>query len=194
MNANIKTSKKLLLVVDLVNGFIKQGAMADNYIQHIVPESKRIVESFLKNGYAVSYIKDCHNDTCAEFNRYPAHCKRGTYESEMVDELIEFESRVIVFEKNSTSAMFAKGFMEMLNEMRELQEVVIIGCCTDICVINLAIPLQNFFDEHNRPVKITIPKNAIETYDSPTHPREEYNEIAFKLMVQTGIELVETYN
>lgn len=111
----------------------------------------------------------------------------------MVDELREFENQVIVFEKNSTSAMFAQGFMKMLNEMEDLQEVVIIGCCTDICVINLAIPLQNFFDEHNRIVKIIIPKNAVETYDSPTHPREEYNEIAFKLMSQTGIKLVETY-
>lgn len=48
MNANFKTSNKLLLVVDLVNGFTTQGAMADNFIQHIVPESKRIVQSFLK--------------------------------------------------------------------------------------------------------------------------------------------------
>lgn len=193
MNANFKTSKKLLLVVDLVNGFTKQGAMADNFIQHIVPESKKLVESFLKNGYAAAYIKDCHDSLCAEFNRYPEHCKKGTYESEMLDELLEFESQVIVFEKNSTSAMFAQGFMEMLNEMEDLQEVVIIGCCTDICVINLAIPLQNFFDERNKIVKIIIPKNAVETYDSPTHPREEYNEIAFKLMSQTGIKLVETY-
>lgn len=193
MNANVKNVKKLLLVVDLNNGFTKQGAMADPFIQHIVPESRRLVKHFLKKGYMVGYIKDWHDEQSVEFKRYPGHCKGGTYEAQMVDELLEFESEVVVFKKNSTSAMFAEGFMEMLSKMEQLEEVVIIGCCTDVCVINLAIPLQNYFDEHNRCVKIIIPKNAVETYNSPTHPREEYNEIAFKLLIQTGITLVEKY-
>ena len=193
MNQNIQNARKLLLVVDLNNGFAKQGQMADPFIQHIVPESVRLVKYFLKKGYIVGYIKDWHNEQSVEFRRYPEHCKGGTYEAQMVDELLEFESEVIVFKKNSTSAMFAEGFMKMLSQMKNLEEVVIIGCCTDICVINLAIPLQNYFDEHNRVVNIIIPKNAVETYNSPTHPREEYNEIAFKLLTQTGITLVEKY-
>ena len=42
----------------------------------------------------------------------------------------------------------------------------------------------------DRNVKIIIYKDMVETYDSPTHNRDEYNEMAFKLMGQAGIEIV----
>ena len=86
--------------------------------------------------------------------------------------------------------MYAENFLTDIDKMENLEEVIIIGCCTDICVLNLAIPLQNYFDQKDRNITITVPKNAVETYDAPNHNREEYNEIAFKLMKQAGINLV----
>ena len=74
--------------------------------------------------------------------------------------------------------------------MENLSEVVITGCCTDICVSNLAIPLQNYFDENNKEVNIIVPENAVETYDAPNHNRKEYNEMAFKLLTQAGIKVI----
>ena len=47
--------------------------------------------------------------------------------------------------------------------------------------------------EINKRVKITIPKNAVETYDAPNHNRDEYNNMAFKFMEQAGIKLVKKY-
>ena len=193
MNYNFENITKLLLVVDINNGFVNQGPMHDKFIRHIIPESVKLVKHFLEKGYAVGYVKEWHSKRSVEFNDFPVHCERGTYEAQMVDELLEFEGKVIVFKKNATSGIFAKGFIKMLSQMKNLKEIVIIGCCTDICVMNIAIPLKSYFDEHNRVVKIIIPKNAVETYDSAAHPREEYNEIAFKLMAQLGIKLVETY-
>ena len=80
--------------------------------------------------------------------------------------------------------------MNTINALKNLEKVVIVGCCTDICVLNLAIPLQNYFDQIDRDIKITIPKDAVETYDAPSHSREEYNQMAFKLMHQAGIEII----
>lgn len=188
-----KTAKKLIIFVDINNGFAKVGNMADPHIQHIIPESKKLLKHFLKMGYAAAFVEDWHDENSVEFLRYLVHCKGGTYESQMVDELLPLESEVLVFHKNATSAMFAPGFMEMLAQMECLEEIVIVGCCTDFCVMHLAIPLQCYFDEHNRVVKVVIPKNAVETFDAPNHPRDEYNEMAFKLMAQMGIEIVETY-
>ncbi|UKI57746.1 MAG: cysteine hydrolase [Clostridium sp.] len=71
--------------------------------------------------------------------------------------------------------------------MKSLKEVVITGCCTDICVMNLAIPLVNYFDEHDRDVKVRVPQNAVETFDSETHDRHEYNRVALRLMKNQGI-------
>lgn len=193
MKAKFENAKKMLVVVDLVKGFVTEGNMADPKIQHIIPESKKLVQEFLKNDNPVIYIKDCHEEDATEFKRYPKHCVKGTREAEMVDDLIPFEKDVFVFEKNSTSAMFATNFLDTINQMDNLEEVVIIGCCTDICVMNLAIPLQNYFDEVNMNVKIVVPKTAVETYDAPVHLKDEYNEMAFKFMQQAGIKVVNNY-
>ena len=189
---NVK-ARKLLIVVDMINGFAKKGNMADPNIQHITPECERIVKEFLEKGYQVIYITDCHKENCNEFLKFPIHCVEGTDEAEMVDALKKYQDRVIVIKKNSTSAMFAPGFMDIINQMADREEVVIIGCCTDICVQNLAIPLANYIDAMDRPVRITVPMNAVETYNAPYHPKDEYNEMAFKFMKQTGINIVERY-
>lgn len=188
-----ESAKKLLVVVDMVNGFVREGNMADPKISHIIPECERLVRKFLEEGYQIVYIADCHKEGCNEFSKFPVHCLEGTRESEVVDELKKYENEVIVVKKNSTSAMFAKGFIDVINQMADLEEVVIIGCCTDICVQNLAIPLANYFDEEERKIIITVPTNAVETYDAPYHPKDEYNAMAFKFMKQTGINLVENF-
>lgn len=188
----LKDIQTLLINVDMVNGFAKQGAMADSYIEHIIPEQTRLMEQIIKNNEGIAIIKDTHKEDCREFKRYPMHCVEGTTESELVEELKVFEKDALVYKKNSTSTMYALGFIEDIDKMENLKEVIIVGCCTDICVLNLAIPLQNYFDEKNRDIKITIPKNAVETYNAPYHNREEYNEMAFKLMAQAGINLVES--
>lgn len=183
--------EKLLINVDMVNGFVKKGAMADSYIQHIIPEHIKLMKQIQEKKEAIAIIKDTHKENCREFNRYPAHCIEGTEEAQLVEELEQFEKDAFVYPKNSTSTIYAPNFIEDINKMVNLKEVIIIGCCTDICVLNLAIPLQNYFDQKDRDIKIIIPKNAVETYDAPYHKREEYNEMAFKLMEQAGINLVE---
>ncbi len=179
--------EKLLVVVDMVNGFIKEGNMADPYINHITPRIIELVEESIKESEGVAFIKDTHEPTSREFKKFPIHCLKGTSESEVIDELRGYEQYGLSYEKNSTSTMFAKNFMNDLERMKKLREVIITGCCTDICVLNLAIPLTNYFDEEDRDVGITVVKDAIETYDSPLHNRDEYNEMSLKLMRQAGI-------
>lgn len=189
---DLKDITKLLINVDMVNGFVKKGAMADSYIQHIIPEHIRLMNKIKEEQEEIAIVKDTHKQQCREFNRFPAHCIEGTEESELIEELKVFEKEALIYQKNSTSTIYAPNFIEDIEKMKNLKEIIIIGCCTDICVLNLAIPLQNYFDEKDREVKITIPKNAVETYDGLNHNREEYNDIAFKLMQQAGINLVET--
>ena len=193
MKTNLENAKKVLVVVDLVKGFVTEGNMADPKIQTIIPESEKMVKRFIQNDNPVVFIKDCHDKNAAEFNRFPEHCVKGTREAEMVDELMPYENEAVVFEKNSTSAIFADTFLGFVNQLQNVEEVVIIGCCTDICVMNLAIPLQNYFDEKDRNVIIIVPKNATETYDAPIHPKDEYNDMAYKFMSQAGINVVNNY-
>ena len=185
--------EKLLVVVDMVKGFLKLGKMADPFIAHIVPTQLKIIESFVDNQEGLAFVKEAHHDHCREFQRYPQHCLKSSDEAQLVDELIQFETQALVYEKNSTSVIFNEHFIKDINEMINLKEITIIGCCTDICVLNLAIPLQNYFDEMDRYIKIIVVKNAVETYQGEDHDRDEFNKMAFRLMKQAGIDILESY-
>jgi len=178
--------EKLLVVVDMVNGFIKKGNMADPYINHITPALIKLIEEKLNEGEGVAFIKDTHYENSSEFKKFPPHCIKGSGEEELIDELKNYERFGLSYEKNSTSTIFAKNFLNDIDAMKKLREVIVTGCCTDICVLNLVIPLINYFDENNKDVIVSVRSDLVETYDSINHNRDEYNGIALKLMRQAG--------
>ena len=186
---NIEEIEKIVINVDMVNGFVNEGPMHDEYIRNTIPYQISLMELAEKDPKAMNIIvKDTHKEDAVEFKKFPVHCVENTKESELIDELKRFETKdALVFKKNSTSAMHAPGFLEAIDSFKNLKEVVIVGCCTDICVLNLVIPLQTYFDDRNKDILITVPKKMVETYNSEEHKREEYNEMAFKLMKQAGV-------
>lgn len=188
---NFKAVKTLLINVDMVNGFIKSGAMHDRGIGEIVDAQIDLIESRQSENDCLAFVVESHASDSAEFAKFPKHCIAGTEEAEIVDELKPYAKQAQIYKKNCTSAIFAPNFIEDVAKMVNLQEVIIMGCCTDICVLNLAIPLTNYFDQLNKAVKVIVPKNVVQTFNSNTHNRQEYNEIAFKLMSQAGISVVE---
>lgn len=182
--------KKLLLVIDMVNGFVKEGALADKKINTITPNIINLIEEYAEKGNDIISIQEGHSQNSKEFDSFPPHCIIGTEEANLIEELIPYKNKMKIIRKNSTCGFVTKEFMEYIEENKErLEEVVLTGCCTDLCVLNFALPLKNYINEYNLDTKVIIYKNAIETYDSPIHKREEYNEIAFKIMKQNGIEI-----
>ena len=186
----MKNYSKILYVVDMVNGFVKEGIMHDKYIAHTIDEQVKLIKKLKKENQAVAFIKEAHEEECVEFKTFPKHCVIGTSEAELVDEIKEYEEDSLVYKKNCTSAIFSPGLIEDINKMKNLKEVIVCGCCTDICVINFVVPLKNYFNKINKDIKIFVVESATETYDAPNHNREEYNEMAYKLIMQTGIEVV----
>ena len=188
----LKEYKRLLIVVDMVKGFVNIGPMADSYINHITPEIIKLINDFENDAFA--FIKDNHEKDALEFNKYPIHCVIGTDEALLIDELQPYEQKGLVYEKNSTSTMFAPNFMNDIKNMYNLKEIVVTGCCTDICVMNLVIPLINYLDQMNRDIKVVVLKSAVETYNADWHKRDEWNDMAFKFMNQAGALIVNNYN
>ena len=52
--------EKLLVVVDMVNGFIKEGNMADPYINHITPRIVKLIEKVMEEDEGLVFVKDTH--------------------------------------------------------------------------------------------------------------------------------------
>lgn len=193
MKEKLEIIKSGLIVVDMVNGFINEGKMADPYIKHIIDENVKLIDCFLSNNYPVIAFRDCHEKDAAEFKIFPEHCLKGTSESELVDEIKIYEDRMKVFEKNSTNGIHVNAFIDYINSLKEVNEFVITGCCTDKCVMQLATSLKTYFNEINKNINVVVPMNAVETYKLPTHQRDGHNNMAFDLMNQDGIQVVNEY-
>ena len=189
---NFKMYKKCLIVVDMVNGFVREGVLHDDSIANIIPTQIKLIKETLAYGGLVIFIKDTHNKDSKEFKRFgnTHHCIKGTKEADLVDELIPYEGLVntISIEKNSTNFMEAPDFRKVVKNLENVEEYGICGCCTDICVVNGAIGLANYNDQWNRDVTIKAYKDAIATYGEDV--RENYIDAAYLLMEQQGIKLV----
>ena len=189
----LKNYRKVLYIIDMVKGFVEKGAMADPYIAHTIPEQLKLIEKFQKEQQALAFVKDNHTEDCVEFKYFPPHCIIGTEEADLVDDYQKYEPESLIYPKNSTSAIFAPNVITDLNAMENLEEIVVGGCCTDICDLNFLIPLKNYLNQINCDIPVIAIKSAMETYNAPTHNREYYNKIAYDLMQQAGIIVLEDY-
>lgn len=183
---------RCLIVVDMVNGFVREGVLHDTNIAKIIPGQIELIKERLAEGDLVIFIKDTHSKDSVEFDRFgnTEHCVRGTNECELVDEFIEFEKlpETISIEKNSTSFMEAPRFRKLMDTNLVMNDFEIIGCCTDICVINGAMGLANYLDEHNRKHNIVVYEDLIATYSE--NEREDYVKASKLLMEQQGIKVL----
>lgn len=186
---NLECYEGMLIVVDMVNGFAKYGALADPKIGEIVPRQIELIKKAKAEGKLIVFIKDAHTMDSVEHDRFEKpHSVKGSGEEELIDELKSYEDYGISIEKNSTSFMEAPDFRELIRKVPNLKTVDIVGCCTDICVNNGALGLANYFDQWNKRVLIQVHKDAIATFAEEA--RGEYVNAALLLMAQQGIKLV----
>ena len=80
-------SKKSAMAVfmDIVNGFIREGAMASARIEDIIKPNARLLSACSHAGILTAAFADCHKENAAEFLSFPPHCIENTSESEVVD-------------------------------------------------------------------------------------------------------------
>lgn len=187
----------MLIVVDMVNGFVKEGALADPKIGEKIPRQIELIKEAKLKGNLIVFVKDTHEENSIEHNRFRnekgkiiRHCVRGTGEELVIDELKRFENNenTISIEKNSTSFMEAPDFRLLIANATNIKSIDIVGCCTDICDFNGTMALANYFDQWNREVEIRVHTDAIATFAEEA--RQEYVDAAKLLMTQQGIQLV----
>lgn len=166
--------KNLLIVVDMVNGFVEGGALADKNIHRIVPNIIAKIEEAKKNGTPIIAFRDSHSMTDEEFKAYPPHCLKGTWESELIDELKPYEKDMIVIEKNTTNG-FKTAQMRQILENHEFGRIDITGCCTDICVYDLTQSLLKYFADKGIKTQIDIDEASVDTFGGEGHNADKVN-------------------
>ena len=189
---NLKLYNGCLIIVDMVRGFVNEGVLHDEKISFIIPRQIELIKEAHSQGKLIIFIKDTHTKDSVEFERFgnTNHCLENTTESMLVSELEEYENLedTISIEKNSTSFMEAPIFRELIEYQTRLNEFDIVGCCTDICVVNGTIGLANYLDQWNRKHIIRVHTDAIATYAEDD--RKNYVDAALLLLEQQGVQLV----
>lgn len=189
---NLKMYTGCLIIVDMVNGFVREGMLHDEAIARTINRQIELIKDAKTDGKLIVFIKDTHDIDSAEFERFGdlPHCLRNTTESELVEELKEFENTddTISVEKNSTNFMEAPDFRLLMETQPNMNEFDIVGCCSDICVFDGSMGLAGYLDQNNRRHIIRVHEDAIATYAEDG--RKNYVEAAKLLAEQHGIQYV----
>lgn len=184
--------RKALYMIDMNNGFVNFGNMANPKYNELVNEQLKLINKFRKENQLVNFVLEGHTTDSIEFDSYPSHCVLGTKEAELIPEFIDEQNKenTRTYYKNSINGMLNRNLQDDIKSQDNLNEIVIGGVCADLCVIDFARTFSRYLDEINRRAKIFVVENTIDTYDSLEHNREEWMDIAKKVMTQAGIIMV----
>lgn len=155
---------KLLIVVDMQNDFI-DGSLGTPEAVAIVPYVKEVIENF--DGEVI-YTRDTHSENYMETQegkKLPVlHCVKGTPGWEISKELPVKEDAVIL-DKVTFGSSELGDFLKKLDSAEKIEEVELIGLCTDICVISNAMIVKAYLPE----AEITVDAKACAGVSVETH-------------------------
>ena len=185
--------KKAFYLVDMNNGFVNFGPMANPNYNDLVKEQLKMIQKFRREDELVNFILEAHDEDAREFKTYPKHCIKGTKEAELIPEFIEEQNKenTKTYYKNSINGMLNRTLQDDIMRLKNLKEIIIEGVCADLCVMDFTRTQARFLDEINKEAKIFVVKNAIDTYDAPDHNREKWLNITYDVLKQAGIILVD---
>ncbi|MEO1018002.1 MAG: isochorismatase family protein, partial [Pseudomonadota bacterium] len=209
-----------LVIVDEVNGFCTVGAgnlappKPDKQVANMVRRTDQFARDFLGKGRPVLAFLDTHEPGVPE-PPYPPHCERGTGEEDFVAELewLERHPDVTLVRKNCINGFVGsieiapKGHglshnrcVDWIN-VHGLSSVVVVGICTDICVMDFVLTLLSARNHHLTPTlkDVVVMEPACATFDLPraqvedlslphtaAHPKEVTHHMGLYFMASRG--------
>lgn len=207
-----------LVIVDIVNGFATVGAgalappAADAQVTRMVHETDRLARRFAANGWPVLAFLDTHEPGKPE-PPYPPHCEIGTGEELLVPELAWLEQSPVAtlvrkdcingFIGAQDAATGRNAVVDWVNG-HGLEAVLVVGICTDICVMDFVLTLLSARNHRLMPSldSIAVFEPACATYDLPrgvalslglpetaTHPQALTHHAGLYFMASRGAQL-----
>lgn len=183
--------KSVLFIVDMNNGFTREGALSSERVEKIVPNIVNDINLFREKKNPIIAFTDSHKENSLEFKSYPVHCLENTYESELIEEINCFED-IIKIKKSSTNAFLESETKEYIDKFinEGYENFVICGCITEVCVKQFAQTLKAYLNVINKDINVVIPMDSVDTYDSLDHNADIINLFSFYEMNACGISIV----
>lgn len=141
---------KLLAVIDMQNDFI-DGALGTKGAESIVQNVAARIEAYRSAGQPIVFTRDTHGadylKTQEGQNLPTVHCVEGTHGWMISDKLNTDGAKIF-----NKPAFGSKDLADYAASLMGLEEIELIGLCTDICVITNAFMLKAALPE----IKITV--------------------------------------
>lgn len=141
---------KVLLVIDAQNDFVT-GALANPEAQAKIPAIREKIKRRIDEGWQVVFTQDTHfddYDKTMEGKYLPiTHCIAETDGWQIVPELKEFleDSQRILKSRFGAIELYHRVAIRVSKKLLEkeiIEEIELIGFCTDICVVSNALILK----------------------------------------------------
>lgn len=187
---SIKKEDTVIIIVDMINGFAKEGSLSSPRVNQLIPRISALLSS--EKVINKVFICDAHPVDSVEFQSYPEHAVVETFESKIVGELMPYiDLQTVVINKNSTNALETEAFRLFLSENSNISNFIVIGDCTDICILQCALGLKAHFNETNISKRVLVPCLYVDTYDLDVnhHHGDLMNLFAMYNMKINGVEL-----
>ncbi len=166
---------RAVIVVDMLEGFCESGNLASPRLARVIPCIRELLERERRRGSALIFLADTHAADDPEFDMFPPHCIAGSGEEEVVAELQPYLEGAILIAKTRYSGFHGTALEDELRRIAP-GEVVVVGVCTDICVMHTVADLRN------RDYPVTVVRDCVETYDAPGHDAGQVNDFAISHM------------
>lgn len=150
------------MVIDMIKGFLQEGT-GGGKCSLFIPGAHGIISNInreinsLKEDDLLIFVCDEHGPDDKEFSMFPVHCVKGSEECEMADGFVDRPHKRIP--KTRFSAFYRTGLDDILGGCDHIEEIVVTGVCTDICILATAL------DARYRDHKVAIPKDCVHPLD-----------------------------
>lgn len=140
---------KILVVVDMQNDFIN-GTLGTGEAEAIVPLAVKKIENF--EGH-IFCTRDTHHSNYLETqegkNLPVEHCLDGTDGWEYPDEIkaVLKNKNTVYYNKSTFGSRELAEHLEKIWRRMDIDQIELIGLCTDICVISNALLIKAFIPE-----------------------------------------------
>lgn len=189
--SNLRSEYTALIVVDMVNGFAREGALKSSRVEDLIPSILKICRLCSEREIKIVMFSDCHTKDSPELESYPPHCMKGTSENELVSELKDIEGYTLI-NKNSTNGFLQDEFQQWMKGHKAITNFIIAGDCTDICVLQFSETLKSYFNTHDMKSDVIVPLDCVDTFDGGLHDADLMNLFSVFSMMGNGIRVVKT--
>lgn len=176
-----------IIVVDMTNAFVKQETSANEDILKLNDNIADFITISRGKKIDVFALTDRNSENYSENESFTNSYYNNSEDYSLTEEIIE-AGKITIINKNSSNGFLEDEFKEKL--LYKYNNYIIVGCCTDICVQQLALTMKAEFNRQNMVKRVIVPQNLVATYDSVAHNREITQLMALYNMSINGIEVV----